>query len=257
MPLKKKVQGFSRAAVKATDYDWSKIRGYNVVLKRLSKRRIKRLARTGKYEISQIAMQAEILQQSLLYRIVSLATSTARNWNVGNVVGATLAARALLETIAQAHRVEGELSDFAAKGDWNGLHKHAVNLTFATRDEEMQARDAEIQAKNVVTYIDHFDKQMPGIKKHYEFLCEWCHPNVFGHYGAFASYDKAKNIVTFCERKMYCHEMLDTILAAYSLLDPLAGLFDSWDRTIARAAKVQSERAPPPEDAQAGEIRAS
>lgn len=257
MPRKKKLHGFSRAAVKATGGEWSKIRGYNNTLKGLGKRRLKRLARTGKYEISQIAMQVAILQQSLLYRIVSLAAATARNWNVGNVLGAALAARALLETIALAHRVEGELSDFAAKGDWDGLHKHAVNLTFATRDEEMKARDPAIQAKNVVTYIDHFDKVMPEIKKHYEFLCEWCHPNVFGHYGAFASYDKEANIVTFCERKMYCHEMLDAILAVYSLLDPLEGTFDSWDQTLMESAKVRSERAPPPEDAKASRIRAS
>jgi hypothetical protein len=257
MPRKKKLQGFSRAAVNATGGEWSKIRGYNNAVKGLAKRRLKRLARTGKYEISQIAMQAAILQQSLLYRIVSLATATARNWNVGNVLGSALTARALLETIALARRVEGELSDFAAKGDWAGLHKHVVNLTFATRDEEMKARDPEIQAKNVVTYIDHFDKVMPGIKRHYEFLCEWCHPNVFGHYSAFACYDKEANVVTFCGRKMYCHEMLDAILAIYSLLDPLEGTFDSWDQTIMKAAKVRSEPAPPPEDTKAGRIRAS
>jgi hypothetical protein len=151
------------------------------------------------------------------------------------------------------HRVEDELFEFAEKGDWEGIHKHAVNLTFATKDAEMKARDNEIQAKNALTYIGHFDKTVPGIHDHYKFLCEWCHPNVFGHYSAFANYNKGSNIVTFCERKMHCPEMLDAILTVYSLLDPLEATSDRWGETIMKAAKVPSEPISPPAGAKAGQ----
>jgi hypothetical protein len=251
MPRKKKLQGFNGTVSRACGGDWSQIRGYNNTLKRLAKRRVKRIDRTGKYKISQIAWQAAVLQQSLLYRIVALATATAKNWNQGNVLGAALPARALLETTALMNRVGDELHAFAEKEDFEGLHRHAVNLTFATRDEKMKARDHEIQAKNAMTYIKHLNKELPGIAKHYEFLCEWCHPNVFGQYGAFATFDKEARAVTFCERKMHCPEMLDAILAVYCLLDPSETMMDRWDEIIMRAAQVPSEPIPPPEGADA------
>ena len=247
MLRKNKLQGFNSSVVKHQGGEWGKIRGYNNAMKRLGKRRVKKLGRTGKYRVSQIALQAAMLQQSLLYRVVLLATATAKNWNQGSVLGSAVAARALLETIALIHRVENELFEFGERGDFKGLHKHVANLTFATRDDELIAQDHEIQAKNAVTYIKHFDKAVPGIEKHYAFLCEWCHPNAFGHYVAFAIYDKEAKVATFCSGKMHCPEMLDTLLAVYSMLEPLEGTFDRWNETIDKAARIPSEPIPAPE----------
>jgi hypothetical protein len=251
MPRKKKLQGFNCSVVRACGGDWGQIRGYNNTLKRLAKRRVKRIDRIGKYQISQIAWQVAVLQQSLLYRIVALGTATAKNWNAGNVLGSALAARALLETIALVNDVEKDLFAFAEKKDWEGLHKYAVDLMFATRDDELKAQNHVIQAKNALTYIGHLDKEMPGIEKHYKFLCEWCHPNVFGHYGTFAIFDEAARAVTFCERKMLGPGMLDAILAIYCLLDPIETTMDRWDKTIMKAAQIPSEPIPPPEEANA------
>lgn len=244
---KKKLQGFNSSVAKHQGGDWGKIRGYNNAMKRLGKRRVRKLGRTGKYKISQIGLQSAMLQQSLLYRVVMLATATAKNWNQGNVLGSVVAARALLETIALVHRVENELFEFAEKGDFEGLHKHVTNLTFATRDEELTARHHEIQAKNAVTYIEHFDKAVPGMTRHYGFLCEWCHPNTFGHYSAFAIYDKEAHAATFCAQKMHCPDTLDALLAVYSMLEHLEGTFDRWNETIDKAAAIPSEPIPPPE----------
>lgn len=255
MPRKKMLQGFNSSVAKHQGGDWGKIRGYNNAMKRLGKRRVRKLGRTGKYKISQIALQAAMLQQSLLYRVVMLATATAKNWNQGNVLGSAIAARALLETIALIHRVENELFEFAEKGDFGGLQKHVTDLTFATRDKELIAHDHEIQARNAVTYITHFDKAVPGITKHYEFLCEWCHPNVFGHYVAFATYDEEANAATFCAGKMHCPEMLDALLAVYSMLEHLEGTFDRWNETIDKAAAIPSEPIPAPERAAKTNLR--
>ena len=246
MPSKRKIQGFARRAADATSGDWGQIRGYNNALKRLAKRRVKKLARTGNFEISQIAMQVAALQHALLHRIVSLGTAITRNWNAGNVLGAALGARALLETIALIHRVEDELFSFAEKKDFEGLQKHAVKLIFANRDDELNAQNPELQATNALTYVQHFDKAVPGIEKHYKFLCEWCHPNHFGHYGAFAKFDKEANSFLFCEQKMHGPEMLDAILAVYSMLNPLEETMDRWDKTILKASQVRSEPTPPP-----------
>lgn len=243
MTRRSKIQGFGHGTVDATGGNWGQIRGYNNALKRLGKRRVRRLVRTGKLESSQIAMQVAALQQALLHRIVSVGAATARNWNAGNVLGAVLGARALLETIALVHRVEDELFSFAEKKDFEGLQKHAVKLTFANRDDELNAQNPELQATNALTYVKHFDKAVPGIEKHYKFLCEWCHPNHFGHYGAFAKFDKESNVFSFCERKMYGPEMLDAIVAVYSMLNSLEETMDRWDQTILKAAEVRSEPA--------------
>lgn len=250
MTRKRKIQGLAHGAIIASGGNWEKIRGYNNALKRLGKRRVRTLVRSGEFEISQIAMQVAALQQGLLYRIVSLGTSTARNWNAANVLGAALGARALLETIALVHRVEDELFSFAEKRDFEEFQKHTVKLAFANRDDELNAKNPELQATNALTYVKHFEKAVPGIEQHYKFLCEWCHPNHFGHYGAFAEFDKGTNTFSFCERKMHGAGMLDAILAVYSMLSPLEETLDRWDQTILKAAEVRSEPTEPPEPKQ-------
>jgi hypothetical protein len=165
MPLRKKIQGFNSSVVKSCGEDWGRIRQYNRTLMRLAKRRVGRVEAKGLYEFSKIAWQIAILQQALLYRIVALATATAKNWNYGNVLGSVLAARALLETIALMHSIVPKLVEFHEKGQHKELHDYTVNATFATRDEELRREAPELVATNIKTHIARLAKKIPSLKQ--------------------------------------------------------------------------------------------
>jgi hypothetical protein len=97
---RRKFGGFSRAVIKAAGENWDDVRRFNLVLRRLEKRKATKVEVAGPLAESKLAWKAAALQQALLYRIVELGSGCAKMWNLGNVLCSVLAARALLETIA-------------------------------------------------------------------------------------------------------------------------------------------------------------
>jgi hypothetical protein len=240
MLLKKKVQGFNSSVVRVTGGDWGKVRGYNHALKRLAKRRLTKVERTGLLADSKIAWQTVILQQSLLYRIVDLAVACAKNWNQGNVLGSVLAARALLETMALTYDVEREIQQFGEAEKFQELHDYVIKQTYATRDKEVLKEVPEIEAKNAMTHVKHLTKVVPLILEHYLFLCEFCHPNHYGHFRSFASLNINTQTVRFSTSTQHGTNMLDAILAVYQSLPGVEMVMDSWDDLVLKLAKVRS-----------------
>ena len=96
---RRKVAGFNRSVIKDAGEDWGAVRVFNNVLRRLTKRRLTKIEKTGHLELM-LAWKVAALQQVLLYRAVELATGCTQLWNAGNVLCSVLAARALMETIA-------------------------------------------------------------------------------------------------------------------------------------------------------------
>jgi hypothetical protein len=135
-------------------------------------------------------VEAAILQQVLLYRCVGLASGCAQMSNFGNVLCSVLSARALLETIALALDFEKNLQTHVSAKDFVKIDELITLHTFSTRSENMLAEKPELKAENVLNHIDRLEKTMSGIRAHYDFLSEWCHPNSAGHYFTFASLDR-------------------------------------------------------------------
>jgi hypothetical protein len=72
----------------------------NAVLDRLAAKRVQRIERVGPLAQSKLAWKVATLKEALLYRVVALGKGCAVAWNRSDALGAALAARAFIETVA-------------------------------------------------------------------------------------------------------------------------------------------------------------
>jgi hypothetical protein len=241
---RRKFAGFSRSGVKGIDENWDDIRRFNSVLRRLEKRRATRVERVGPLAKSKIAWKAAVLQQALLYRTIELGGGCAKMWNYGNVLCSVLAARALLETIAVTLDFEVKLQEHCKTRNFQTLDQLITSHTFATRDAGFLAEAPELAAKNVLTYIDRLERKMPLIRKHYESLSEWCHPNSNGHYFTFGSLNRETGSVRFSKRKLLGKGLLDHVLAVYVMVGLIENAMDRLDVMILDISNAHAEAHP-------------
>jgi hypothetical protein len=155
-----------------------------------------------------------------------------------------LAARALLETIAVTLDFEAKLQEHHKTKNFEALDNLITSHTFATRDADFLAEAPELAAKSVLTYIDRLEPKMPLIRKHYESLSEWCHPNSHGHYFTFGSLNRATGTVHFSKRKLLGEGLLDHILAVYVMVGLIENAMDRMDVMILDISKAHAEAYP-------------
>jgi hypothetical protein len=228
---------FAIPCVKAVDGDEGAANVFNGCLLRLMARRKHLIAAEGDGEKSMIAWKLAAFQQAVLYRVVMLAQGSSNGWNDCNILSSILCARALLETIAATHYVEVNLARYVEKKDFKAMSLLVDGQAYATRNEEWLKDEAGLKAVNVLTAIDKLDGLIPGIRRHYDFLSEWCHPNYLGQRFLFATIDPNKRTVAFSESKNRNKQMLDAILAAAMMIEYFEKLLIKLDEvtpTIAR-----------------------
>jgi hypothetical protein len=125
----------------------------------------------------------------------------AVSWNNRCTLSAMLSARALMETFAVMAEFERKVARLLKEENLAGLDALAQNGIFASRDPEMIKDNPEIQAANVLTYVDRFDKIAKGFRGHYDMLSERCHPNSLGHNFMFSRLNRTDGTVRFCDER--------------------------------------------------------
>lgn len=164
--------------------------------------RVERVEVEGRYLRSKLAWKLAIYRQSMLYRIVALAESSALNWNQANVLGAYLSTRALLETYAVLFETENQIGEFVIAKDVSAIDVLLQRQIFATRLEDWLGKDPATKSDNVLKFIDRLDKRLiKGIRGQYDRLSERCHPNYLGHHAMFSILDTDTGVTTFTETK--------------------------------------------------------
>jgi hypothetical protein len=141
----------------------------------------------GLFLRSKIAWKLATYQHALLHRVVALIDGAALAWNNRCILSAILSARALMETIAVMAEFEKQIAVLLEREDLGALDALVQRGTFASRDPEWLKEFPETKAINAITYVEKFDKQLPGFKGHYDMLSERCHPNSTGHNFLFSS----------------------------------------------------------------------
>lgn len=241
---RRKFAGFNRSVVKAAGENGKDVRRYNSALRRLEKRRTTKVDEAGPLAESQIAWKAAVLQQALLYRTIELGSGCTKMWNFGNVLCSVLGARALLETIAVIVYFEAKLQEHFKATDFEAMDHLITSHTFATRDDELFAEHPELEATNVLTYIKRLDTNLSGILKHYLSLSEWCHPNSYGHYFTFGSWDRNTGTVSFSKRKLHGKELLNHILAVCVMIGLVEAAMDRLDVLVRKISQAHSAAFP-------------
>jgi hypothetical protein len=231
--------GFDSANLEPDDSE--DVERFNAALVRLKERRKEKIVVEGPFSESKLAWKIATYQQSILYRIVMLAAGCALNWNLKNTLCRFLAARALLETIAVLWDFERQITSLSEKADFGGIDKLVTNRIFSTRDEEWFKETPETEAVNVLTLVDKLDTQLlHGMRRHYDFLSERCHPNSLGHHMFFGTLDTGTGTTTYSDQKNV-QMNLDHILGGAMLIEFAEKTIDRLDQVILQVARSHGE----------------
>jgi len=208
----------------------------NKTLARLRDRRKEEIAPEGPFLKSKLAWKIANYQQAILYRTVMLASGCALNWNARNPLCCILAARAMVETAALFFEFEDRLNKLLGQSDFQSIDKLTENQTFASRNKGYLAEYPEDAAINATTFIDKIDKRLiPGMRQHYDFLSEVCHPNSYGHFFFFGKLDAQTGTTHFSEnnRPGWRH-----VVPALLLIPLIEGVMVRLDATILKVADL-------------------
>jgi hypothetical protein len=89
--------------------------------------------------------------------------------------------RALFENIAIVYRIKSSIDKSLEENKLdNGFDDLITKIVFGTRDND------EILAINILTQIDKLDKEYSGIRKFYDSISEFVHPNCDGVLGSYS-----------------------------------------------------------------------
>jgi hypothetical protein len=236
--------GFEKSAIDLTNETWEEVERFNACLERLLSRRKSEIVVSGPLTESKTAWKCAVLQQALLFRVTMLARGCTDAWNNGNIVCSMLAARALLETIVLCNFIRDEAEDFADAGDIEAIEKLANEQLFSTKREEMIAGGFGHKAKSILTYVDKFEKKIPGIREHYEFISEWCHPNGSGHLFTYGEINKQNGSVRFSEATERVRGIQGHIMGCFMLILFMEPIMAAFDEIIPKVSEIDPNVGP-------------
>lgn len=111
-----------------------------------------------------------------------------------DVVAANICVRAMLETSSSIWYLMELLQKEVREGLSGNAHKKIVQLLLGQRLEPETNLPVSI---NILTIIDHADRKLPGLRKNYDRLSEFAHPNWSGALGAYGDRDDETHITWF------------------------------------------------------------
>jgi hypothetical protein len=235
------VVGFLESAIDKSIENWDDIQRYNACLDRLLARRVQCVKPEGVFARSKLAWKCALLQQSLLYRTTALASGCAASWNERNVLCSMLAARALIETIALTYEAGFDLQSVVAAQEPDAINRFLNEHLFATRNQDLIASGHAHSARYVLTLIDKFGKTIPGMREHYEFMSEWCHPNASGAFFTFGDLNKSTGEVKFAEMTDKVKGIQGHIVASFHLIQFMEPTLDRLDAAIKAIAEIDRD----------------
>lgn len=146
----------------------------------LSRELVTRLGGVESGKAPRLLRLYEVWRQVSLRRTVDLAGGALSFFEEERLVPACTLTRSVVETVAVQHYLYKKLISHTENPDPSSIHKLLMSAVFGRRDTEWPQ-----QSIQVLTAIDHLDKQFPGFRSEYDRLCEYAHPNLGGGYGTY------------------------------------------------------------------------
>ncbi len=229
--------GFDRRAVTAVSGDWEAAARLNAVLAGLQALRQPLVAREGALR-TRTAWKVAVFRQAALYRLVALAAGAAANWNARNVLGAALAARALLEAAAVLQDSVQRLQRLAGEGDLAGIDALVTERGFASPVDGLAGAGA----------ARGFDPALIGAgagpdgsaREHYEALSGLCDAGALGQYRVFGEFDKAGTAVTFSAEAGYERGLFGHVLGGLGGLVTAEAALKVIEDALPRVAALET-----------------
>jgi hypothetical protein len=112
--------------------------------------------------------------------LVDLAEAAVSAFETGRLVPGCTLTRGVFETVGVQYYVHKKMVEYTKNSDPEKIHNLLIAAVFGRKDAPEW--DAPIQ---VLTAIDHMDKEMKGCREEYDHLCEYAHPNLKGGFGTY------------------------------------------------------------------------
>lgn len=124
----------------------------------------------------------DVWRQVSLRRTVDLAESAETFFRQGRLLPGCTLTRSAVETVAVQYSVWKKLGALTDATDARGVHSLLKSVVFGRRDK---GDDWPTKSMNVLTAIDHLDKQFSGFRSEYDRMSEYVHPGLAGSYGLY------------------------------------------------------------------------
>lgn len=122
-----------------------------------------------------VAFKVLIYREALSWRVIELGEGAAVAIKSGNPLAGIILTRALVECAAAYHFLCKKLERCVEQNSVDELDEAAKKFILGSRWE-----DWEFSATNILTMIDGANRDCPGLRKNYDHLSEFCHPNYSG-----------------------------------------------------------------------------
>jgi len=134
-----------------------------------------------------LPFQANQVHIALRYRITELSDSTCKLYEANKFVSALILTRSIMETVAMLYGLHNDLEKAVDCQDTKKINRLLHQATLGSRNPEILRR---VTSRHVLDDIKELDKKWNGTMKHYEYLSDFVHPNVFGVVMPYVKPDK-------------------------------------------------------------------
>lgn len=140
--------------------------------------------------ISKLPFKALSLRETLIHRIADLSDAVIKLYKLEKIVPAIIMIRSVFETSAVLFRLFIKLKNVSKTGDLHDINDFLNKHLFGGRN-----KDAPVKSYNILTAIDHTDKEFENFRIAYDDLSEFAHPNWSGLMGAYSDSYKNKYVL--------------------------------------------------------------
>lgn len=140
--------------------------------------------------ISKLPYKALSLRETLIHRIADLSDAAISLYKSSNIVPAIIMIRSVFETSAVLFWLFEKLKHVSETGDLKDMNDFLNKHLFGARNQ-----NASVESYNILTAIDHTDKEFENYRIAYNDLSEFAHPNWSGLMGAYSDAYKNKFVV--------------------------------------------------------------
>ena len=211
-------------------------------LDKIKKKRVRSLSFPNKTNAGLPPKQIfQVFLQALVHRIVALAEGAVLAWNAENGLLAALSARSLVETVVMSFYVFHKTKELSEKEEYQKIIEVIVTNMSFFRNFEGKSRGKP--PPSIAKLIDYFDKNYLGkkkekyVRKQYEFLSQFVHPNWVGTQGLFAILIASENRFYFGPQNSVRPQVFAEIKLAFGLIQVFEDIVSDIEILISKIGK--------------------
>ena len=163
--------------------------------------------------ISKTPFNVLVYRECLFYRHTQLCETSLQLVKQGTATPAVVLARAAIECTGMIYWAHKKLLSYRNSVLLSDIDKFFLKALMGSKAEELMGSKTEDNlrgAHNVMTGLDHVDVKYNGLRKLYDQMSEFAHPNYAGVHQSYAKIDYDKYTVAFKynnDKTAYQHKM--------------------------------------------------